>query len=472
MAKSATRTTEFAVGHRVQVIGLSSRPELNGCEGVLVRYVSERSRWEVWLDGASADSKPLGLREDNLKGIGFSEPPHLDLGSRPDATRKDEFQEHGVATCDVCTFAINDADISEGIDSGCMIHASCARALRRLGARDASAQCRSPNSAGATDDEVSHLVDEAALMNFRAARLRFTTGKEEAQRVASLAAALLREALKLNPNHSAAHRGLAFALAMHEDFDGELAEMKAAAGTDPYDAFSQAALARALLQRGEVDKALTTCTGFLKTNAQSADVYIAYGCALKQKCLDMHCTGTEGSESALMAFQLAVDCDELNAEAHACLGDMLLWRGDNDAAIESCSKAVSLDPRSAEFYCRLSIAMRAKADSEGELAALRTAVRVEPKHPVARRSLGLCLGKRGELENAITQLNIAVNENPQDLDARCYLAAILKSKDDFRGSYAAYSDILRLSPNHPVALRESKHLLETSADVAASTNAS
>jgi len=54
------------VGQRVVLKGLSSRPELNGQAGVCEKYVPEKKRFAVRLDGVSADTPPLALKTDCL----------------------------------------------------------------------------------------------------------------------------------------------------------------------------------------------------------------------------------------------------------------------------------------------------------------------------------------------------------------------------------------------------------------------
>lgn len=54
------------VGSSVKLIGLSSRPELNGSVGEVLRFVRSKERWEVLLEGSAAGGT-LALRRHNLE---------------------------------------------------------------------------------------------------------------------------------------------------------------------------------------------------------------------------------------------------------------------------------------------------------------------------------------------------------------------------------------------------------------------
>ena len=59
-------TTAIAPGARVELHGLQKAPELNGKSGVAERWDARQERWQVRIDG---DSKPRGLRSENLSLI-------------------------------------------------------------------------------------------------------------------------------------------------------------------------------------------------------------------------------------------------------------------------------------------------------------------------------------------------------------------------------------------------------------------
>mmetsp|Transcript_43544 Transcript_43544/g.81808 ORF Transcript_43544/g.81808 Transcript_43544/m.81808 type:complete len:574 (+) Transcript_43544:56-1777(+) len=53
---------------RVRIKGLTGRPELNGRVGKALRFVKDKGRWQVRLDG-EADDSSLALKEDNLQPL-------------------------------------------------------------------------------------------------------------------------------------------------------------------------------------------------------------------------------------------------------------------------------------------------------------------------------------------------------------------------------------------------------------------
>jgi hypothetical protein len=49
-------------GERVELHGLSSRPDLNGSQGIAIQYIPQKERWGVMIGG-----RPLSLRSENLE---------------------------------------------------------------------------------------------------------------------------------------------------------------------------------------------------------------------------------------------------------------------------------------------------------------------------------------------------------------------------------------------------------------------
>uniref|UniRef100_A0A7S2M3Y1 Uncharacterized protein n=1 Tax=Zooxanthella nutricula TaxID=1333877 RepID=A0A7S2M3Y1_9DINO len=55
---------EIAAGSRVEVTGLVNKKELNGCSGVVLRYVQSRARWAVRI---IADKREVMILPENLR---------------------------------------------------------------------------------------------------------------------------------------------------------------------------------------------------------------------------------------------------------------------------------------------------------------------------------------------------------------------------------------------------------------------
>jgi len=61
--------TDCRVGDIVKVVGLKGRPELNGSEGKLEKWVQEKQRWEVRLHSMKPKEAPLGLKAGNIERV-------------------------------------------------------------------------------------------------------------------------------------------------------------------------------------------------------------------------------------------------------------------------------------------------------------------------------------------------------------------------------------------------------------------
>ena len=65
----AVMTNHIRVGKRVRIVELVNRMELNGTCGEAKRWDDKTGRWEVTMDGAEPEDKPLGLLPRNLEVI-------------------------------------------------------------------------------------------------------------------------------------------------------------------------------------------------------------------------------------------------------------------------------------------------------------------------------------------------------------------------------------------------------------------
>jgi hypothetical protein len=61
--------TDYRVGDIVKVVGLKGRPELNGSEGKVEKWVQEKQRWEVRLHSMKPNEAPLGLKDANIERV-------------------------------------------------------------------------------------------------------------------------------------------------------------------------------------------------------------------------------------------------------------------------------------------------------------------------------------------------------------------------------------------------------------------
>jgi tetratricopeptide (TPR) repeat protein len=202
----------------------------------------------------------------------------------------------------------------------------------------------------------------------------------------SEAARMLRQAVKLDPNHSDARYNLGFALSRMDD----LAE------------------ARAELEQAK------------KLNANSPE--IRYQLASVLRGLGEQ----ELSRRELAVFQSLKTKEMAIVEARKAndLGNELLRKGDARAAVEAYRQALTVDSGNAGTYYNLSLALAQGGDFGGELQAIAKAIERDPNFALAHSQLGRIYLQQGRVADAKKEITTALAINPQLSDAQNNLGVL------------------------------------------------
>ena len=111
-AISGTLSALKFVGQRVVLTGLTSRPELNGQAGVCEKYVPDKKRYAVRLDGTPTDATPLALKVECLA---------LETGS---STGGDARDPYGVCNLEPDARAAVEAQLLASLKGGSAVRAA------------------------------------------------------------------------------------------------------------------------------------------------------------------------------------------------------------------------------------------------------------------------------------------------------------------------------------------------------------
>jgi tetratricopeptide (TPR) repeat protein len=145
----------------------------------------------------------------------------------------------------------------------------------------------------------------------------------------------LRETVRAQPSNSAAHRGLAVALAEDQQFPEAEKEFRAAIALDPNDWESLTGLGNVLDATKRPEEAIAQHRAALDRNPSYAPAHYNLGCVLyKQRNLD----------EAAREFRDAVKSDPKFAQARWYLADILMQQGDPNGAIEILRDGLKLAP--------------------------------------------------------------------------------------------------------------------------------
>ena len=302
--------------------------------------------------------------------------------------------------------------------------------------------------------------------------------RERGDRPGSLAAvakgvAIFREAVRLGPDDTDAHTGLAFALTIagkraeaaaefrtairlrpddaqaysnlgailtdaEHDYDGAVVALRTAVRLRPEAPDAHMNLGVALQFRGELAEAITEYRTAIRLRPDDGRAYINLGNA-QQLRADL--------AGAIAAYRTAIRLRPGDARAHANLGVALRSQGKLAEAIAEFRTAVRVRPDDASSYINLgSLLSNAEHDYDGAVAALRTAVRLRPDDAQAHTGLGIALGQQGKLAEAIAVLRSAIRLRPDDAEAHTNLAVGLQRRGELAESEAELRAVLKLEP--------------------------
>lgn len=254
-------------------------------------------------------------------------------------------------------------------------------------------------------------------------------------------------------------------------------------------ALAEGALGDALLQEGDLHRAVDQLTRALKIGPASSDTLHNLGVALLRlgrtdeavRRLQEAVKREPGNpwfrtslavalyrqgqvDAAYRAYQNALQIDPEQPEANCGVGSIELGRNNLPAAVEALRKAVAAYPDYGDGEHRLGVALLRQGKWQEGAAHLSRAVRLDPgfeprfnlglafvnlgrygeaeallrqvlderpDHLEARSYLGLCLGMQGKLAEAINQLRLALKANPDHAPSLHHLAVALANEGQF-----------------------------------------
>ena len=215
-----------------------------------------------------------------------------------------------------------------------------------------------------------------------------------------------RAAMRLDPQNSDTHLGLAMVLSDEGNEEGAISEFREALSLDPKNEFLRETLilflrraAMRLARKGELD-------------------------------------------ATVPLYREALEANPNNSETHSDLGDVLGQTGDWEGDIREQHESLRLNPDNELAHMSLGFALGSKGDSNGAVGEYREALRLNPNNEVAHSEIGLTLGLNGDWDGAVAEFRTAVRIKPDDAAAHEGLGTALEAKgnqlqalDEFRTAY-------------------------------------
>ena len=183
----------------------------------------------------------------------------------------------------------------------------------------------------------------------------------EADEMLEAAAAVEREAIRLNPTDAFAHFNLGKTLSSQAKSDAAIAEFQTAIRLQPDLVIAHTSLGIQWRRQGNLDLAIAEYRTVTRLNPDRAD-------------------------------------------AHNNLGVALMYQGKLDEAIDELRSAIQLRPDYAVAFCNLGNTLRLKGNLDEAATELRTAIRLKPEYAEALCNLGLVLQKQGHDSGALEML--------------------------------------------------------------------
>ena len=176
----------------------------------------------------------------------------------------------------------------------------------------------------------------------------------------------------------------------------------------------------------------------------------------------VHTEETAGWETALAAYQEALDADPNCVDAMVAVGRLKV-SSDLDGAVSRLSNAASLAPERADAAYYLGLALtRAGRREEAEVELHRAARSPEFAH-AARVELAQLIMRRGEWEPGAAMLAAALSYDPEDTRAFALLAAALRKDGDVEAAESVLAAAREMAPLDRLVVAE-QHLCAVAAE--------
>lgn len=167
-------------------------------------------------------------------------------------------------------------------------------------------------------------------------------------------------------------------------------------------------------------------------------------------------------DSAMMAYEAAIEMDDSNSTAYMWLGQLYEELGELDQALEVSEKGLALRPDDPDYqYVVGSLLSRMGREQEAE-AYLRPVAEALPWHHGAQTNMGQILMRMGETEEAqayfaradsaqqlyqqITEAEDAINREPRAIEHWIKLGRLLRQSGDLNKAIEAFKVAIALDP--------------------------
>ncbi len=139
---------------------------------------------------------------------------------------------------------------------------------------------------------------------------------------------------------------------------------------------------------------------------------------------------------------------DLSQQVNAYVTDGIssFQKGDLDSALAAFNHALDLDPKSADALYNRGLTKAAQDDSDGAISDYSQALQLNSKMAPAYYARGLARHSKGDLDGALSDYNLAIQNDPHDALAFFNRGLIRMQKDDIDGAVVDSGRALELDP--------------------------
>lgn len=257
------------------------------------------------------------------------------------------------------------------------------------------------------------------------------------------AAENLGGALRINPEHHAAHDNLGVLLAKQNRFAEAIASFERSVAIQPGQALTWLNLGNARLRNGQVEQAIDAYEQVVRLAPEWYQGHAELARALhKQNRL----------AEAATQFGEAVRLKPQDAKAHFEHAAALALIGQIDAAMAAYRETLRLKPDSAEACVNLATLCVQRKQFDEAVDWFRSAIQLRPHFAEAYLNLGCALTQQKKLAEAAASLEAAIRLKPELAEAYNNLGIVEAEEGRFAEAEANYRQALALRADNADAL--------------------
>ena len=156
-------------------------------------------------------------------------------------------------------------------------------------------------------------------------------------------------------------------------------------------------------------------------------------------------------DTALRLYRQVLRAAPSNAQAHTCVGSVLMAQGKADAALASMQRAVELQPRDAGGHNGLGVALTLTGALDEAQRAFEKALKLQPGHMGALCNLGDLLLGKGMNKEAADCYERALRKDPKSARAANNLGNAMLAMGLTEQAGQCYERALQIDPRYTIA---------------------